>query len=397
MSWPEVKLSEVIEYIRGVTFKPSQKMEPYSEGSVVCFTTANVQKKLDITKLTAIEETVVKRDERFIKSGDLLISSANSWELVGKTVHVPDLKYKATAGGFIGIIRPTNIDSRYLYYWITSDESQLKIRHLGRQTTNISNLSIPRFLNLKIPLPSISEQKKIAAILDKADEIKQASENVTTMRQQLLLSTFYEMFHSDRSVRSNWPVMRIEELALQRKNSMRTGPFGSNLLHSEFVDEGIPVLGIDNVVDNVFKWKKERYITEEKYRSLERYTVFPGDLLVTIMGTVGRTAVCPDDLPVCINTKHLACITLNQELVHPSFVSYSLRHDQEILMQIQLKNRGAIMDGLNLTLIKSLNMCIPPIELQRQFVEIMNRILDLDEQIEYANNTTLSLTQELIG
>ena len=178
---------------------------------------------------------------------------------------------------------------------------------------------------------------------------------------------------------------------------MRTGPFGSNLLHSEFVDEGIPVLGIDNVVDNVFKWKKERYITEEKYRSLERYTVFPGDLLVTIMGTVGRTAVCPDDLPVCINTKHLSCITLNQELVHPSFVSYSLRHDQEILMQIQLKNRGAIMDGLNLTLIKSLNMCIPPIELQRQFVEIMNRILDLDEQIEYANNTTLSLTQELIG
>ena len=66
-------------------------------------------------------------------------------------------------------------------------------------------------------------------------------------------------------------------------------------------------------------------------------------------------------------------------------------------MQIQLKNRGAIMDGLNLTLIKSLKLAIPPIGLQHQFVEIMNHILNLDEQIELAENTSLSLTQELIA
>ena len=55
------------------------------------------------------------------------------------------------------------------------------------------------------------------------------------------------------------------------------------------------------------------------------------------------------------------------------------------------------MDGLNLTLIKSLKLAVPPIELQHQFVEIMNRILDLDEQLECVEHTTLSLSQELLS
>ena len=302
---------------------------------------------------------------------------------------------KGIVGSTIGIISPDleKVDVAYLGRFLSTKKRLLNdtatgatIKHIRRSV--LENLQFP-----KIPL---SEQKRIATILDKSDEICRTSGIIASKRKELLLSTFYELFHGKESDRSDWPVMKIEELALQRKNSMRTGPFGSNLLHSEFVEEGIPVLGIDNVVDNVFKWKKSRFITEEKYNSLKRYTVFPGDLLITIMGTVGRSAVCPDDLPICVNSKHLACISLNQKLVLPQFVSYSLRHDQEILNQIKLKNRGAIMDGLNLTLIKSLKIAVPPIALQNQFVKIMSHILGLGEQIEYAGKTSQSLTQELI-
>lgn len=335
-----------------------------------------------------------KDEKKWAKGGiesttsDVLISWDGTvgnvgWEIVG------------IVGSTIGIITPNieMVDVAFLGRFLRTKKKLLNDTATGATIKHIRRSTIE---NLEFPLIPLSEQVRIATILDKAEDIKKTSENIIKIRQQLLLSTFYEMFHSDQSVRSHWPVMRIEELAQETKNSMRTGPFGSNLLHSEFVDEGIPVLGIDNVVDNVFKWGKKRHITEKKYRSLERYTVFPGDLLVTIMGTVGRTVVCPDDLPICINTKHLACVTLNQELVHPSFVSYSLRHDQDIRMQIKLKNRGAIMDGLNLTLIRSLKLPIPPFELQHQFVEIMNHILKLGEQIELAENTLLSLTQEML-
>jgi type I restriction enzyme S subunit len=87
MSWPLVKLGTVIKFIRGVTFKPDDVIAPFSEDSIVVMRTKNVQVSgLDSRDLIAIPKSIVKREEQKLKYGDLLISSANSWELVGKSV-----------------------------------------------------------------------------------------------------------------------------------------------------------------------------------------------------------------------------------------------------------------------------------------------------------------------
>lgn len=286
---------------------------------------------------------------------------------------MPPLEYEATAGAFLSILRPTDedLDSRYLYRWFSSEAVQRKVRSFGNQTTNISNLDHKRVAKLLVPVPTIAEQKRIARILDAADALRAKRRESIAQLDALVQSTFLEMFGDP--VAKGWQEKRVEELAPE-KNAIRTGPFGSQLLHSEFVEAGIKVLGIDNVVSNSFRSGEPRFITHEKYEGLRRYTVRPGDVLITIMGTCGRCAIVPEDIEQSINTKHLCAITLDRESCLPEFMRACFLWHPAARDFLEQNAKGAIMSGLNMGIIKRLPLPVPPIELQQEFVVASNAI-----------------------
>src|SRR5205823_79584 len=138
---------------------------------------------------------------------------------------------------------------------------------------------------LEIPLPPLSKQRHIARLLDIADKLRKQRSATLSMLEEARNAVFASTAAApDRS----WPLVPVADLVDASNGGIRTGPFGSQLLHSEFVEEGVTVLGIDNAVGNEFRWGAERRITEPKYAQLRRYTVHPGDVLITIMGTCGR-------------------------------------------------------------------------------------------------------------
>lgn len=188
------------------------------------------------------------------------------------------------------------------------------------------------------------------------------------MLDDLIKARFVEMFGNPLSA---WPLVTIGDIC----SDARTGPFGSSLHHDEFVNGGIFVLGIDNAVENKFSYNRMRYITEEKYQQLKRYTVHPGDVIITIMGTIGRSAVIPEDMPLAINTKHLACLTPDYSKVDSVFLCTAFQVHPYIRQQLAGSTKGAIMEGLNLGIIKDLKFRLPPLSKQIEFKEFYTQIV----------------------
>jgi len=285
------------------------------------------------------------------------------------------------------------ISTPYVGYFLKSKFKYLRENCTGATIPHISRQSLE---TLEIPLPPLAEQQHIARVLDQADQLRQQDRQLLEYYDVLMHAVFAELFGNQNPEASKWPEKTIAELAKATKNSMRTGPFGSDLLHSEFVEEGTFVLGIDNVVNNYFEWAKPRFITQEKYEKLKRYTVYPGDVLISIMGTIGRTAVVPDDIPAAINSKHLAAITLNQQLALPIFISYSLCADPRIVRQLAARSKGAIMDGLNLGIIKDTKLSLPPLPLQQKFADTVACIEQQKAAVQQQQAHSEALFQSLL-
>ncbi|MBW2109575.1 MAG: restriction endonuclease subunit S [Deltaproteobacteria bacterium] len=170
-----------------------------------------------------------------------------------------------------------------------------------------------------------------------------------------------------------WPQLNLEQLAANERASIKIGPFGSQLKKSELVASGIHVLGIENVLNNKFDELGERYITEEKFETLKTVEVKPGDVLITMMGTIGEVAIVPEGISKSIMDSHLLRFRPNFELTNSEYVSWLIRGSSATKAAIHGRAHGAIMKGLNSSIIKSLPAPLPPLSEQQRIVTILDQ------------------------
>lgn len=261
-------------------------------------------------------------------------------------------------------IRPgKDLDRNYLAHYL-AQPNMITFAASRTSGANLPRLSPTVLAKFPVPLPPLPEQRRIAAVLDQADALRAKRRQVLTHLDSLTQSIFSDMF-------TDVPASSIVEA---EASLIRTGPFGSQLLHSEFVEEGIAVLGLDNVVGNEFRWGERRFITLAKYEQLKRYTVNPGDVLISIMGTTGRCVVVPGDIPTAINTKHICAITPHPERIHPVFLRAAFLWHPESVAHLRRQTKGSIMDGLNMGIIKAMPIPVPPLDEQCEFAARADRI-----------------------
>ena len=329
-----------------------------------------------------LPEEAPSRARQLVRANDVLVSTVRP--NLNAVAIVPGPLDGATASTGFSVLRPNlkYIEARYLFHWVQAQEF---VRYLASRATGASYPAVTERVvrESRLPLPSLGEQCRIVGILDKADSIHQQRRESLRLLDQFLRSGYASIVGPENPRYSQWPELTIADLAERGDGAMRTGPFGSALRHAEFTNQGdVAVLGIDNVVENRFRWAEPRFITNERYEKyFKRYAVRAGDVLVSIMGTTGKSAVVPDDVPLAISTKHLATITLDRKRAHQEYVSHAIHMDPSVLAQICSANRGAIMSGLNLGLIRRLRVRLPPMSQQLAFVRLVEATRSLATRI----------------
>ena len=178
-----IKLSEVVNLIRGVNFSKKDQLEELSEEAIRVATTKAAQEHQVVEKdLYYIPKKLIKNEDKYLKDGDILISVSNSLHLVGRTTFIKNLNYDLSFGAFMSCIRvdPEVVLPKYLYRILNSENTKKFFRENARTTTNISNLPNEVILNLQIPLPPLEKQKEIL------DEIEQYQKEIHKAEQAIV-------------------------------------------------------------------------------------------------------------------------------------------------------------------------------------------------------------------
>lgn len=163
-----VKLNEVANFLRGISFPKSAQKTKYMNGDLGIVTTKAAQADgIDRNSIVYVDESY-KKDEKLIMPGDILISLANSLDFIGRVTFVDEEYDNLSFGAFMGLVRAdtSRIDPLYLYAVLQSDYAKDYFKSVAKTTTNISNLTFEDLGEFSFPLPSIDEQIRFAKEID---------------------------------------------------------------------------------------------------------------------------------------------------------------------------------------------------------------------------------------
>lgn len=309
------------------------------------------------------------KEQQVCRSGEFLVAEIDA--KVGGFGIVPDDLDGAIVSShyFLFEVEESTLDRRFLDFFIRTPAFRGQVSAQG--STNYAAIRPDDVLGYTIPLPPLEEQRLIVA---RIEELGAHIHEARTLRHQaaeeaeaLFATQVSALFQHD-----GW-WKRVEDAVSPRKGAVRSGPFGSQLLHEEFTSFGVAAIGTRDVQTNRFELRSGWFVTPAKFEQLRRYQVFPGDLLCTIVGaSIGRFCVVPDDIPLAFTTKHVQALTLYPDAAEPRFVAYMLNFHRRCRETLFSQVEGSAQPSLNAAKVLGTALPLPTLPEQRRIVAYLD-------------------------
>ncbi|TRU13110.1 MAG: restriction endonuclease subunit S [Microcystis sp. Msp_OC_L_20101000_S702] len=283
-----------------------------------------------------------------------------------------------------------NLDDQYLFYFLPRPLKQIEAKS---NFVTVKHLSVKQIQAIKIPLPPLEEQRRIAAILDKADGVRRKRKEAIRLTEELLRSTFLEMFGDPVTNPKGWEVIDLGKIS-QIQGGLQVTPARKELPLE------VPYLRVANVYRDKLlldEIKNIRVTSSE----LERINMKAGDILI-VEGhgnkeEIGRSSVWDGSIENCVHQNHLIRVRLDPDKAEPIYISAYLNSAGG---RCQLTKFGKTTSGLNTistSNVKATKVLCPPIEMQKRYLDFQRKLTEAKnasvEHLEQSENLFNSLLQ----
>lgn len=335
------------------------------------------------------EERWAEAPEIHIKNGDLLITKDGT---VGKVAIVENLQEKASLNSGVLLIKTSDEYSKKFLYWVLLSEefwTWFRLKNAGNST--IIHLYQNDFAEFSYTFPDITEQNAIADFLDKEcvqiDSIAADLEKQIDLLQQYKKSLITETVTKglDKSVPmkdsgvewigkipAHWDFKRLKFMLENSSDSMKVGPFGSALSGSDFTDEGKWVYNQRVVLDNNFS-ENTTFVSEEKFQEMRSFAVYPGDILITTRGTIGKVAIVPEGANEGILHPCIIKFRVDKEMIIPELLQLIFNESDFVKDQITLMSNATTIEVIYSYSLKDILLPVIPADEQEKIYGYLSK------------------------
>lgn len=367
--WSSVTLGELTKNTRPICYgvlKPGD----YVENGIPLVRITDISANFfDDSNLHLISDEL---DQEFSRSklegGEILISIQGT---IGRVAICPEKYAGANISRTIAVIEPDDRVCKPFLYWFLRYYGQQELFDAFGATRASLNISTLRDLN--IPLPPLEEQKRIAAILDKADSVRRKRQQAIELADDFLRSVFLDMFGDPVTNPKGWDVKKfgtvIDVLTDYHANgSYKTLNENVTLLDEPNYAYMVRTTDLEkkNYTDNV------KYIDQHAYEHLSKTKVYGGELVINKIGSAGAVYLMPYlNRPVSLAMNQFM-IRCNEHCLN-EFVYYQLKTNAGA-RELEKRVQGAVTKTITKDAVRDIPIILPPIKLQRQFIDVVEKI-----------------------
>jgi type I restriction enzyme S subunit len=429
-NWVWVPIGELVSLYSGIGFKQSE----YTSEGLRLLQIANVSfgKTIWDNLVFVPEEYSNKYPHLLINKGDILI--ALNRPLLGDNLKitqltendVPSILYQRV-GKFIFYnpqIKP------YFFYFCQSNHF---IKQLESMLSGISQpfINKPNLLSINFPLAPLNEQRRI---VEKIEELfsgldggikvlSEVKKQVILYRQSVLKNAFqgeltknWRLLNRNKEINAKvllekiktlqaskkgktnesnyshqksleelpvgWEWAKLEDLVINPNNDIVDGPFGSDLKASEYIEDGVPIIRIQNIERNQLNFNNIKYVHEEKAEQLKRHSLTKKDILITKLGSpLGKACMVADNIEIGIMVADIVRVRIGHEFIDKKYITYFL-NSLSAIKEFEKITKGTTRPRVNLTNIRCFNIPVPPLEEQRKVVDEIEFHLSIADEVE---------------